>query len=277
MNSIINESKMSFENFKQLTFTNLDCEVHYWYKKGTSEDYIILLHGAGADHVTFEKQIELFDNAYNIIAWDARGQGLSKMNERKKFNFADMYDDCLKLFEIHNIKTAILIGQSMGGNLAQAIAYHRPELVSKLILIDCTKNTQKLSVFEKIILKMSRFIFYCYPWKTLVRQSANACGITRYTRNYVKQCFEKLDKKRIIEIMMSLLTCLQEDTEHKFKQPVLLLYGDKDRAGNIRKAMKLWAKEDDNCKLCIIENAGHVSNMDNPDEVNKNILDFING
>ena len=266
---------MSFENFKQMTFTNLDCEVHYWYEKGTSDDYIILLHGAGADHVTFEKQIELFDNAYNIIAWDARGQGLSKMNERKKFNFADMYDDCLKLFEIHNIKTAILIGQSMGGNLAQAIAYHRPELVSKVILIDCTKNTQKLSVFEKIILKMSRFIFYCYPWKTLVKQSANACGVTRYTRNYVQKCFENLDKKRIIEIMMSLLTCLQEDTKHKFKQPVLLLYGDKDTAGNIRKAMKLWAKEDDNCKLCIIENAGHVSNMDNPDEVNKNIVSFL--
>ena len=267
---------MNFKNFQQKTFTNLDCEVHYWHKKGTTNDYIILLHGAVADHVMFEKQADIFDPSYNIILWDARGHGLSKLEKQQKFRFADMYEDCLKLFEIHKIEKAILIGQSMGGNLAQEIACYHPELVSKLVLINCTKNTQTLNRYDKILLKMSRFIFHCYPWKTLVRQSADMCGLTDYTKKYVRECFEKTEKQHLIEIMMSLLTCLHEDKEHKYKMPVLLVCGDKDKTGNIRKAMEIWAKEDSNCKWCLIENAGHNSNQDKPDEVNSAILSFVN-
>jgi pimeloyl-ACP methyl ester carboxylesterase len=75
--------------------------------------------------------------------------------------------------------------------------------------------------------------------------------------------------------MMSLFTCLHEDTNYKFKQPVLLLCGNDDKSGNIKKTMMNWSKED-NCKLIMIKNAGHNSNQDNPDEVNKNILSFLN-
>lgn len=266
---------MSFNEFQQMTFSNLNCEVHYWYKKGTSNEYIIFLHGAGCDHLMFERQIGIFEKIYNIIVWDARGHGSSKLDNHRKFYFKDMYDDCLKLFEIYNIDKAIIIGQSMGGNLAQEIAYYRPELISKLILIDCTINTQKLTAIEKISLKLSRFIFACYPWKSLILQSANACGNTKYTKEYVKKCFEKMNKECFIEIMMSLFTCLHEDNDYKFKQPVLLVCGNDDKSGNIKKTMIGWSKED-NCKLSIIENAGHNSNQDNHDEVNTNILSFLN-
>jgi len=266
---------MGFSNFQQMIFSNLECEIHYMYKKGTSNDYIILLHGAGCDHVMFEKQIDIFENNHNIIVWDARGHGLSKLDKSKKFNFSDMYDDCLRLFEIHKIENSILIGHSMGGNLAQEIAYYHPELVSKLVLIDCTKNTQKLTTSEKISIKMSRFIFNCYPWKILIKQSANACGVTEYTKNYVRQCFEKIEKEKFIEIMMSLFTCLHEDVEYNFEKPVLLMCGNNDMSGNIKKTMKLWVKDNSNYELCIIENAGHNSNQDNPNEVNKNIVSFI--
>jgi len=266
---------LAFNKYQQLSFHNLDCEIHYWFKKGNSDIYVILLHGAGCDHVMFEKQADIFSDDYNIIAWDARGHGLSKLEKKRKFDFKDMYNDCLKLFEIQKIEKAIIIGHSMGGNLAQEIAYNYPEMVSKLILIDCTKNTQKLSIVEKIIIKSSRLIFTCYPWKTLIKQSANACGNTEYTKEYVKQCFEKIEKEDFIEIMMSLFTCLHEDSEFKFKQPLLLICGNDDKSGNIKKTMKHWA-EKEKIKLCMIKNAGHNSNQDNPDEVNKSILLFTN-
>ena len=39
--------------------------------------------------------------------------------------------------------------------------------------------------------------------------------------------------------------------------------------------MKTLAKNDSYCNLCIIENAGHNSNQDNPDLVNKKIKIFL--
>jgi pimeloyl-ACP methyl ester carboxylesterase len=266
---------VGFDNFQQLSFYNLGCEIYYWYKRGESNKYVILLHGAGCDHVMFEKQAGIFDN-YHVIAWDARGHGLSKLDRAKKFGFKDMYDDCLKLLEIHKIERAIFIGQSMGGNLAQEIARRNHKLAEKLVLIDSTRNTQKLNFLEKLSIKISRFVFNWYPWKVLIRQSANACGNTESTKKYVRQCFEKMEKENFIEIMMSLFSCLREDREYKFEQPVLLICGKNDTTGNIRKAMESWPKNDDSCKLCMIENAGHNSNQDNPDKVNKSILAFIN-
>jgi alpha-beta hydrolase superfamily lysophospholipase len=103
----------------------------------------------------------------------------------------------------------------------------------------------------------------------LVRQSANSCGKTEYTRKYVRQCFEKIKKENFIEIMMSVILCLHEDKKFRFKQPVLLICGKEDITGNIKKAMRFWSKNDSNCKLCMIENARHNSNQDNADDVNK--------
>lgn len=263
-------------NMQHLVFDNLGCQINYWYRKGSEDKWILILHGAGVDHQMFNEQFEIFDNTYNIIAWDARGHGLSKLEPGKKFIFKDIIDDCIKLYTIYNIDKAILIGQSMGGNLAQDIAYYHPELVDKLVLIDCSKNTGKLTSIEKYTIRCSRFMFNCYPWKTLVRQSADACGNKESIKKYVNGCFGKLGKETFIDIMMELISCLHEDNKFTFKQPVLLICGCDDKLGNIKKIAKPWAESDRNITLHMIENAGHNSNQDQPDIVNKFILSFIN-
>ena len=263
------------DNMEELVFQNLNCEIHYWYRKGSENKWVMFFHGAGVDHEMFEQQFEVLDDTYNIIAWDARGHGMSKLEQGKKFQFKDMISDCKKLYEIYNITKAILIGQSMGGNVAQEIAYYNPELVDKLVLIDCSKNTGKLTMLEKWSLKCSRFIFNCYPWKSLIKQSADACGNTDYVKKYVIKCCHKIDKTTFIDIMMEVIGCLHEDVEFKFKQPVMLICGSDDKSGNIRKIAEPWAKSDSNCTLHMIDNAGHNSNQDKPELVNELIHNFL--
>ncbi|GBU25920.1 hypothetical protein R83H12_02587 [Fibrobacteria bacterium R8-3-H12] len=267
---------MSFNEFEQKNFFNLGCTIQYWYRKALGKKYVLFLHGAGCDHQMFEKQIDVLDSSFDVVVLDARGHGLSKLDVRQKFVFADMLSDILKLFEIHNIEKAVFVGQSMGGNLAQEIAYFYPEKVSGLVLVDCTKNTQKLGFFEKLILKLYPIIFYAYPYKTLIKQSANACGNSEYTRNYVASCLENIERAKVLDIMLSVFSCLRKDKNFRFKQPTLLVLGAEDVSGNIRKIMPKWAKSDDMCKLHIIKNAGHCSNMDNPGEFNKILIDFLN-
>jgi pimeloyl-ACP methyl ester carboxylesterase len=269
------DTTTTFSDFEHKSFHNLNAEIHYWHKKGSANKHIILLHGAACNHLMFAQQIAALGSTHTIIAWDARGHGMSKMNDGTKFSFKDMYFDCLKLLENHNVKDAVLIGHSMGGNLAQEIVYRRAELSAKCILIDCTINTQKLSVIERMSLKMSRTIFNLYPWKTLAKQCANACGATEYARKYMQDCFESMSKENFVEVMMSLLACLHEDAAFRFAQPALLICGNKDRTGNIKKSMRSHAKNDSNCRLHLIENAAHNANQDNPEEVNRCIEMFL--
>lgn len=262
-------------NMQHLVFNNLNCEIHYWYRKGTENKWVLFFHGAGVNHQMFQEQFELFDDTYNLIAWDARGHGMSKLDQEKKFQINDMINDCMKLYEIYNINTAILIGQSMGGNLAQHISYYYPNLVEKLVLIDCSKNTGKLTSIERMSLKCSKIMFSLYPWNTLIKQSANACGNKENVRKYVKGCYSSIDKATFIDIMMEVTRFLHEDTKFMFKQPVLLICGSDDKLGNIKKVAKTWARDDKNCILHMIDNAGHNSNQDNPQKVNELIFKFI--
>jgi len=266
---------MNFDNFQQLDILSPDSTVRYWYRAGFGKKYVIMLHGASVDHITFEKQIELFDDSYHIIVWDARGHGLSKLDKTQKIEFKDMFDDCLKLFEIHQIEKAILIGQSMGGNLAQEMAYYYPEKVEKLVLLDSTQNTQRLTWLEKLTLKYARPILSVYPWKLYVSLGPKLCGTTEYTLQYVKSCLLRMGKKRHVETMLSTLNALHEDKDYRFSVPVLLLCGEQSTAGNINKIVKKWAATDENITLKMIPNARHCLNMDNPTEVNKHIFEFI--
>jgi pimeloyl-ACP methyl ester carboxylesterase len=127
----------------------LDCDIHYWHRQGTGNKYVFLFHGAGVDHRMFYSQLCVFDDTYNVLLWDSRGHGLSKLQKGRKFVFADMISDYLKLCDMYKIEKSILIGQSMGGNLAQEIAYQYPGSVEKLVLIGSARNTGKLTLTEK--------------------------------------------------------------------------------------------------------------------------------
>jgi pimeloyl-ACP methyl ester carboxylesterase len=262
-------------NLQHETFVNKGCEIHYWHRPSDSPNYIIFLHGAGCDHRMFEPQLPIFDEGYHLILWDARGHGLSQLAPDTKFSFEDMVDDFFRLCEIQQISSAIIIGQSMGGNLAQEILYRRTGIVSKLVLIDCTRNTGRLTTGEKFMLKLTKPIFQLYPWNTLITQSAAACGNREEVKEYVRECFAGMKKSDFIEVMMSLTASLHEDEEYRFPKPVLLLCGVDDKSGNIRKIAAPWAKSDPNCLLKMITNAGHNSNQDNPEEVNQAIYKFV--
>ena len=256
------------------TLKRPDCEIKYWHKKGRSNHSLVFLHGAGCDHAMFAPQFTAFTEE-TVIAWDARGHGRSTLD--KKFVFADMLDDLLELLDELKIGKATLLGQSMGGNLAQAFCKKHPNRVEKSVLIDCTRNTQKLSSAEKSALKLAKPLLALYPFKTLVEQSAKQCGLTERTRDYVRGVFYKSNKDKMIEITLAVLKCLEEDKDYVTPVPTLLLCGRQDISGNIRKAMPKWAESDPKCKFVWVENAGHCSNLDAPEFVNTEIKRFLEG
>lgn len=126
-------------------------------------------------------------------------------------------------------------------------------------------------------LKSSRFMFVCYPWKTLIRQSAKARANTDSVRDYIYCCFNKLDIQTFVDVMMDMVgKCLHKDRGYRFRQPVLLFCGVDDKLGNIRKVAAPWTKEDRNITLYMVEHAGHNSNQDQPESVNTLMRNFLN-
>jgi pimeloyl-ACP methyl ester carboxylesterase len=64
-------------------------------------------------------------------------------------------------------------------------------------------------------------------------------------------------------------------TGYHFGKPLLLLMGDQESTGNIRKAMPAWARTEPNGRLVVIPNAKHAANLDNPDFFHKELFQFL--
>jgi pimeloyl-ACP methyl ester carboxylesterase len=260
--------------FVEKIFEKDGCSIHYWTDAELGKPWIILLHGAGADHRMFEEQIPIFKDKFSMLLWDARGHGLSRPIGNG-FSVKMLMDDLCGIMKKESIENAVFLGQSMGENIAQEMAFYYPEKVNSLIIIDSTCNTMKLTKYEKLLLAVTPAILAMYPWKALVRQSARASSIKADVQDYIAQAFNKMGKKDFIRILVEATYCLHYEKDYKVNKNMLLLLGEKDGTGNIKKAAKTWPSREPKCSFHVIKNAGHCSNQDNPQEVNRIIGEFL--
>lgn len=262
---------------EEKTLTRMGCTLHYWVSKRQGGQSLLLLPGAGADHRIFDEQVPVLASRFNLIVMDMRGTGLSRPIG-DGLSASILVDDALAVLDTEGVDRATFIGHSLGGNIAQEIAYHHPERVDYLALIDCTCNTMKLTSLEGFAVWCSPAIFAMYPEKTLIRQSAAASAVSPAARKYLEDVLSATGKRDFSRIMgVGTAECLHYDEGYRFGKPMLLLCGEHDMTGNIRKCAPKWASREPKCEFHWIKDAGHVSNMDNPKEVNRLLVDFLEG
>ncbi|HCF48669.1 MAG TPA: alpha/beta hydrolase, partial [Syntrophomonas sp.] len=69
--------------------------------------------------------------------------------------------------------------------------------------------------------------------------------------------------------------CLHEE-RFRFDAPLLVVAGEQDTRGTIQKHLADWTKHYTDCTVKTIANAGHVANLDQPEQFNRLLLSFIN-
>lgn len=250
-------------------FKTKNSTIKYWTRKGSSDEWVVFCHGAGVDHHMFDQQVAAVPEKYSILLWDIPHHGESQSQAR--FSFNEVTNDLISLLGHLGIDKACFIGQSMGGNIIQSIAKYHPGFVEGMVIIDSTRNFQKLTMTERFYARMTPFILKSYPYTMLISQSARACGRRKDTQQYVTECFERMPKESFIDVMTSLLTCIEDDDRYREACPMLLMYGEYDSAGNIRKSMKVWPGRE----AVMIPRAGHNANQDESARVNKLLHSFL--
>ena len=82
--------------------------------------------------------------------------------------------------------------------------------------------------------------------------------------------------RKSFTVMAGLGKVLQSRQNVNFDYPLLILSGDQD-IELAKKMSKKWHHSEPSSKFQLIENAGHCANMDNPEEFNSILMDFIKG
>ncbi len=256
--------------------------IHYWIskKEDSNQPSLIFLPGLTADHRLFDKQISYFESKYQVFVWDAPGHAASW-----PFTFTfSLFDKAKWLNEIlavENIKSPVIIGQSMGGYVGQAYAELFPDQLKGFISID-SAPLQKCYVTntELWLLKRMEPVYRYYPWKSLVKAGSNGVATSEYGRQLMQKMMQVYegDQKRYAKIaghgFRILAEAMEADLLYKLDCPALLICGEKDHAGSCIRYNKAWHRKT-GISLEWIKNAGHNSNTDDPDRINQLIENFL--
>ena len=98
---------------------------------------IVLLHGFLEERGMWRRYSEVLASAYSVIAVDLLGQGESG-NLGYVHTMEDQARAVLSVLEAEQISRCMIIGHSMGGYVALAMANLQPDLISALVLFHST-------------------------------------------------------------------------------------------------------------------------------------------
>ncbi len=114
------------------------------YLRAGSGDPVVLLHGWGAFKEIWWGTIKALAPRYTAIAFDWPGHGSPALEDGQEVLEA-LVGVTEATCEALGLAGIALAGHSMGGNIAARVALRRPDLVSRLILVDAAIDAQYLS------------------------------------------------------------------------------------------------------------------------------------
>ena len=239
---------------------------------------VIFLHGFPLSHEMWKPQIKFLSEKYYVIAYDILGHGKSDVGDGQ-YTIDHHVDDLFALMDLLKIKKAVLVGLSMGGYIALRAYERRPLRIRALVLSD-TKSEADTDEG-----KIKRF-----AGMRDVKENGSAV----YAETAVKTLFASKTFKKNPEMVQDiekivantkplgiagtlLALAARSDTTpilSQIKVPVLILVGSEDVITPPRLARAMH-KKIPHSELHIIPEAGHMSNLENPEAFNRHLLSFL--
>ncbi|TCT17225.1 pimeloyl-ACP methyl ester carboxylesterase [Natranaerovirga pectinivora] len=250
--------------------------IHYWIKEKELAESILFVHAAFADHTSFDEQIEFFAKEYQVITLDLIGHGKS-IKTQKGDNISKTADYIYKLLEIEGINKIHLVGISIGALLIQDFANKFPDKVASLCCIggyninnfDSALQKENSGEQVKMMLKAVISIKWFAKSNKLISAFTTEGQEKFYNMNI-------RFKKRSFMYLAELKNLINKFKVTNRTYPILIGCGKYDIPMAI-KAANMWHESEPKSKMVVFENAGHLVNMDTPQEFNENLIIFLKG
>jgi pimeloyl-ACP methyl ester carboxylesterase len=127
------------------------------YERTGRGDPLVLLHGGEADHSMFDALARALAGHFTVIAYDQRDSGATK-NPPAPYSLADLADDAAALIKGLGYDRAHVMGTSLGGLIAQALAARHPVRIDRLILSSTWKvNKSPLEVNGEVFRTLASY------------------------------------------------------------------------------------------------------------------------
>jgi pimeloyl-ACP methyl ester carboxylesterase len=245
----------------------------HFYEGG--EDHgktVILLHGFGGNALlTWMQLMPALARNYRVVAPDLLASNILALNPTW-YSIDTEVQLVLKLMDTLRIERASFVGLSVGGWVSLLIALEHPERVEKLILVESAGIRTEVPELAGLVLtnretagRFMKLLFHNPPplpgfvLDALVKSSQKIKP--RYMKNFYG--FLKNSEGRLLDGRLG-----------EIQKPTLILHGRNDQVIPLQVGEKLHEGLP-NSELVILEDSGHAAVWDSPQQLKKNILEFL--
>jgi 3-oxoadipate enol-lactonase len=239
---------------------------------------LVLIHGFPFSHEMWRPQVGVLSEAFRVIEYDVRGHGKSSAGDGQ-YPFEFFVDDLISLLDHMEVKKAVLCGLSMGGYIALRAVERNPERVLGLVLADtqakADSNAAKLKRAEAVraIKKKGVKPFAEDFLKTVFTQQNLAAKSEFVVR--IQKIMESNSAIGICGALIALAT--RTDTVPSLSAiqvPTLVVVGEQDTLTPISASQEIHDRILGS-ELHIIKNAAHLSNVENANDFNSYVKEFL--
>ncbi|CAN5794509.1 alpha/beta hydrolase [soil metagenome] len=233
---------------------------------------LVFVHGAYIASSEWEPQIAALGDKSHVLV-DLRGHGRSE-RKGQPYSVTQFADDVAQLIRHLGLKDVILCGHSLGGMVAQQLAVVRPELVSKVVLVD-TSYSVRSTRLESFPTYETLPLFNLAPvsWQTELFASQigkHSAGAKRYVKAEIGKHAEDPANYRAVWKAVTQFSGYEQLS--KIRCPTLIMVGELNK--QTHRQAQVMNRRIHNSELVFVQNAGHMLNWDNPERFNRALLGF---
>lgn len=259
-------------------------QAQLYYEEMGKGETVIFLHGHSLDHRMWDEQFFELAKSYHVIRYDMRGYGYSSSpQEGKQFTHVE---DLKKLMDVLGVKKAHIVGLSLGGYVGTDLLGWFPERVLSAVLasgnirplpkpsLPMTDEEAHRREHEIGVLKIGGIDRMKREWfESLMRSGGTRKEVMRtrlWAMIYQWDAWQALHKEPRVIAGDDAYDQLKIN---KPKMPVLILEGrlslkDNNKRPEILQYLPMG-------KLKIVEDAGHMLNMEQSEEFNRLLINFL--
>jgi 3-oxoadipate enol-lactonase len=241
-------------------------------------ELLVFMHGIGGNRTNWRDQLPVFAGHFHAVAWDARGYGGSDDYDGL-LDFSDFARDLARVLDHFGAARAHLAGLSMGGRIAMDFAEKYPDRLLTLTLIDTHPGFANLSEEKKvefIRLRKEPLVNGKEPKDIAVPVARPLLGPNASPAAFQRlvDSMAALHKESYIKSIEATVRTEPQQRLHEIAVPTHVMVGAEDRLTPPSIARDLVAQIP-GARLTIIEDAGHLVNIEQPDAFNDAALTFL--
>ena len=245
------------------------------YERAGAGPPLVLAHGATLDSRMWRPQLAALAGELTVVAWDEPGAGRSS-DVPADFTLADYGNSLAAVIDALELGPAHIAGLSWGGTVALELYRHRPELVASLILADTYAGWKGSLPAEEVRARVDGVRQMLAAADHAFDPTLPGLFAGDPPAEFVPLMEAMAADVRPASMGTALLVMAEADQRDllpRITVPTLLIWGELDARSPLTVARQFEDALPD-AKLVVIPDAGHMSNLEQPEQFNDAVREF---